>query len=525
MKRRDFLAGTAPLLAAGVVVNGRAVRAMANPRGWWGRVLSVQPNDRVLVVIQLEGGNDGLNMVVPIEDDAYYTMRPGIGVAKADAVRLDNTPLLGLNPKATGLAAMYNQGTLAIVQNVGYANNTMSHFAGTEIWNTASGGQQKDLQRTGWLGRYLHHEYPLYPDQIPSDPPAIEIGAATSAAFTIVGSSISMSLLNPSEFYDLVNGGPQVDTGAGGDTPSGHEKAFVDLIDQQSRAYAESIRRAASRANNIAAYPDGNVLAESLAIVARLIAGGLATRVYKVTLGGFDTHANQKGYHDTLLGTMSDAIKAFAGDLKALQVDERVVGMTYSEFGRRVRENASGGTDHGAAAPHLVFGTAVNGGTVFGGEPNLVDLDIAEEGGNLRYQVDFHCYYASVLAPWFGLADDVVRDVLPIGVCDRADYLNLYRTAGIGSAGDPAAGGRALNVYPSPASRSALVTATLPRAERIGITLFDDAGHRLRQIAAADAAAGTASFRVDVSGLPSGNYLVTLDGERGRLVARLVVMH
>jgi len=427
MKRRSFLKRTVPLLAAPIVL-GRGIDAFARPLD--AALASMPATDRVLVLIQLEGGNDGLNTVVPIDDDLYHRARPNLRIDRGVALALDGQPLLALHPSLGGVQRLYKEGTLAIVENIGYERMNLSHFTGTEIWHTASGPRREEFLTTGWIGRYLEREFPEYPDVLPAHPPAIEISPATSSVFTLRGSSVAMSLTDPEEFYALVNGGPAIDEEPLIGGRAGREWSYVESIGEQSRTYAEAVRAASARAANGVTYAD-DALAASLAIVARLIAGGLETRLYKVTIRGFDTHTGQLAPHAALLASLGGAIESFQRDLAAHGVDDRVVGMTYSEFGRRVRENGSG-TDHGTAAPHFVFGAPIAGGRTLGGVPRL---DAADEYGNLPHAVDFRCYFASVLAPLFAIGDEALRTILPIGLCDVPSRLPLYRTSAVGGDG------------------------------------------------------------------------------------------
>ncbi len=516
MRRREFIKQGSAILAVPVIINGLPVRAMARSAAWQ-YAAAMGNTDRVLVVIQLEGGNDSLNTFIPVDDAGYYNARPVVAIPKQDALPLDGMPLLRCHPAIGGLQRLFNEGTLALVGNIGYPFSTMSHFAGTEIWNTGSGSQQSEYLRTGWLGRLLSAQYPEYPDTIPADPPAIEISGATSSAFTIVGSSISMSLTDPAEFYELVNGGPRVDTGTGADTPASREKSFIDGVDQQSRAYAETIKRAAGKAANIAEYPAGNKLAASLAIIARLVAGGLGTRVYKVSLGNFDTHFNQQAGHAALLKMLSEAVAAFQQDLGALGVADRVVGMTYSEFGRRVASGGDG-TDHGAASAHMVFGAMVDGGRLFGGMPNLAELDAS---GNLKHTIDFHCYYASVVAPLFGLSPAAVDAILPIGACEPAGYVPLYRAAS--APREHAMAGYAIQAFPSVTAGRTSVTITAPRHTDARLRIIDAAGREAAVAFPVRCEPGTTAVPVDLTMLPQGEYLLVLESGQGRVSTRAVV--
>ncbi len=426
MRRRNFLKRTSPLLATPLLLNGMRVGAKTTPNHLYASVAAGMPTDRVLLVIQLEGGNDGLNTLVPVEDDLYYTMRPNLAIPKEEALGLDGLNTLRMHPEMGGMAQLFNEGSMAIVGNVGYDRMNLSHFTGTEIWHTGSQNRKESYLPTGWIGRYLQGVYPEFPDMLPDHPPAIEISPSTSSLFTVVGASIGMSLTDPQEFYDLVAAGPTVDDEVDVTTLAGREWEFIDRVNQQSVTFADGVREASNKGDNLVEYPETD-FAAALAIVARLVAGGLATRIYKVSLGGFDTHGNQAATHANLLKTLSDGIAAFQQDITALGVDERVIGMTYSEFGRRVDDNGPG-TDHGTAAPHFVFGTPISGGRMIGDGPDLTNLD---GNNNLVHSIDFSCYYASVIAPYFGVAAEPLDEILPYDLCDPGDYLDLFETSDV----------------------------------------------------------------------------------------------
>ncbi|MEP7220412.1 MAG: DUF1501 domain-containing protein, partial [Bacteroidota bacterium] len=335
-----------------------------------------------------------------------------------------------------------------------------------------------------------------------------EISLATSTVFTVQGASIGMSLTDPQQFYDLVNGGAIVRDDLAPDNRSGREWNFVDSINNQSQVYSEVVRAAAQKGSNRVSYPDDNLLAQSLGIIARLVAGGLGTRIYKVTLGGFDTHSTQAPQHEKLMTTLSDAIKLFQDDLIALGVDQRVVGMTYSEFGRRAGENGSG-TDHGTSAPHFVFGSSIDGGRVFGGIPNLGALDA---NGNLPATVDFRCYYSSIFAPLFNLDAKAMATVLPIHPCDLPDYLPLFRVPQSGADSPAVAStGISVAVQPNPVAGDARITLRSPRRGMATVTLTSAGGERVRRLYSGEMEMGSMMLRCDLSGVPAGSYIMTAE--------------
>ena len=415
MKRREFLKRAAPAVALPLCIDGFRLAAHAHPPLVAGMAGTSAALDRVLVVVQMSGGNDGLNTIIPMDQyQTYLNLRQNIAIAQSRALPL--TAATGLHPAMTGMKSLYDAGKLCVVQGVSYPNPNFSHFRATDIWLTASDYNQ-DLS-SGWMGRYLDYEFQGYPDGYPNDfmpdPLAIQIGSVVSVGFQGATRSTAITITDPNTFYQLVSGSSSGGQDKTPNTTAGQELAFIRQVAAQSIGYATRIKSAADRAQNKSTlYPAAgqNSLADQFKIVARLIAGGLRTRIYYVNLGGFDTHSSQvvatdtsTGTHANLLSKLSVAIQVFLNDLELLECDHRVVGMTFSEFGRRPASNASLGTDHGTAAPVFVFGRMVKGG-VIGSNPNLSSLS----GGNLLVQIDFRTLYAAVVGRWFG-ADQVERD-------------------------------------------------------------------------------------------------------------------
>nr|MBP7511072.1 hypothetical protein [Bacteroidia bacterium] len=292
MKRKEFLGKTISAGLLPVVMNGFSLQAIAaSPLI---EFLNKAGNeDHVLVLIQLSGGNDGLNTVIPLDQYAnLMAARSNIAIAESKVLSLDGSTVTGLHPAMSHIKNLYGEGQISIIQNVGYPNQDFSHFRSTDIWLTASDSDK--YVDTGWLGRYLDTQYPNFPTNYPNathpDPPAIQIGALISPALQGGAMSLGMSITDPTNFYNFVNG--TVDPAP--NTPMGHELSFVRLVAQQTQQYSGSIKGAADKAVNLSTlYPSkgANTLADQLQIVARLVAGGLKTKVYMVSLGGFDTHS------------------------------------------------------------------------------------------------------------------------------------------------------------------------------------------------------------------------------------------
>jgi uncharacterized protein (DUF1501 family) len=345
-------------------------------------LLGAEPGGRILVLVQLDGGNDGLNTVVPVDDDGYHRARPGLAIARDQVVRLaDGHP--GLHPALAALRGAWDDAALGFVQGVGYPDASRSHFTSTDVWHTARTEPQP--RRTGWVGRALDRTARGGVPALYLDPGPLSLA--------LVGERIVV---------------PSV-ADAGRFRVRGDADLLGGLVERPREGDAlEYIRRTARQAYRVAArlesvlsgdagrdrYPATD-LAQRLWQIARMVQADLPARVYAVRLTGFDTHARQAPAHAALLKTLGDALGAFHADLRKNGLAERVLTMTYSEFGRRVRENRSLGTDHGAAAPMLLMSGGLKGG--FHGEhPSLTDL----EDGDLRHGTDFRQVYATILERW-----------------------------------------------------------------------------------------------------------------------------
>ncbi len=369
--RRDFLAraglGTA---AASVTLGSTSVQALT--RSPFLNALANAETDRTLVLIQLTGGNDGLNTIVPVTNDLYYAARPTLGLAPSATLALDAEH--GMHPSLAPLQSLWGDGQMAVVQNVGYPTPSLSHFRSTDIWMSGSDGD--DIVTTGWAGRSLASEIPDIVQSPPDAPPAVQIGTSAPLLFQGEAGGYGMALLQIDQFLRVANGGDPYPTDSLPPTAAGAELGYIRTVANDAFRYREAIQTATNSRYSVneVAYPDVNI-GERLAAVARLIKGDLGARIYLVSLGGFDTHAQQADEHASLLDQLARSLAAFYADLGASgDFADRTLTMTFSEFGRRIQENGSEGTDHGTAAPVFLFGPAAEGG-LYGPEPDLSDLD------------------------------------------------------------------------------------------------------------------------------------------------------
>lgn len=428
MKRRLFFKYTIPSVIIPALVGGFKLQAFAGSP-FLHSLLNTDTQGRVLVVIQLAGGNDGLNTVIPIEFYSQYkNARPNIAIAEEKILRLNGNDKTGLNPGMTMMQQLFNEEKLAIVQAVSYPKPSFSHFRATDIWLTGEDSNQ-DIS-TGWMGRYLNQLYPdfpvNYPNKVMPDPLAIQIGSVVSPALQGPTFPMAMAISNPESFYKMLNE-KQIENV---NSLAQDQLEFIREVSEKTDAYADVIKTAAKKITKQSdkfSTAGKNTLSDQLKIVSRLIAGGLQTKIYMVSIGGFDTHAKQtetddtsKGNHSTLLQKVSEAIYAFMDDLKIQNTEDRVVGMTFSEFGRRIKSNASGGTDHGVGAPVFVFGKPVQTGIV-GDNPILPA--IATVNDNIAMENDFRSVYATLLSKWMGVSELNMSGILQ----ENFNYLPLIK--------------------------------------------------------------------------------------------------
>lgn len=511
MNRSDFLRQLG-LLTGGVAlgVQGMPVRAYAhNPF-----MVDMSATDgNILVLVQLQGGNDGLNTVVPFDDDIYYQKRPAIGIAKDKVLKLNSQ--IGLNPAMSAFNELFDAGQLSLVQNVGYASPNRSHFRATDIW--LSGSDANVYTDEGWAARYLANKFPAYPLTLPEQPLAVQLGSVESMLLQSKVGSMGTVFDNPDAFYQLVRGSSAA-TEALPNTLAGDELRFLNQIAAQSIRYSDVIKQKADKGKTTGTYPNTN-LGKQLAIVADLISGGLTTPVYLTTIGGFDTHANQvtagnttSGSHATLLKTVADAVGAFQKDLNKQNLADRVTVMTFSEFGRRLNQNGTTGTDHGTAAPLFVIGKTVRGG-VLGQAPDLKDLD---GSGDIKFKNDFRQVYASVLLDHLGVDQATTQNILGRSF----ETLPIFRRA-VQPENPNALFALGQNA-PNPFVDQTEIQFSLKQAQYIRLAVFDLQGRELTVLRDGQFDAGNYVVQMTGTGLMAGHYLYSLQADGGRAVKRMI---
>ena len=542
MKRRDFIKKSAAgVAAAGVLplaIGGMPGRALARNPIFDALTNAATDSDRVLVLINLEGGNDGLNTVIPFEDPIYQMKRPNTGFLTTaeqailrndfklrDGIALNSVMDFRASAGQKYMMKLWKDGKLAVVNNVGYADPNRSHFRSTDIWNTAS--DSNVILTTGWIGRYLLTQYPDYPlDVDPGDDPvAIQIGAALNPVFQSGRGSMGIAVLDPSKY----NAASAYEDDLPPATAAGAELNYVRSVLLQSDLYGDRFK--SITATNKVAYPLNNRLADQLKRVAWCINAGFKTRVYFVTLNGFDTHVQQNSKdasagHGQLLSLLSTAISAFQADLEAMGHAERVIGMTYSEFGRRVDDNDSSGTDHGTCAPQFLFGNQING-ELYGAAPDLADLD---ENLDLKWKVDFRQLYSNVLGDWFGVSEPLRQAILDsksfafnVPVNGTSKIQSLIKTPFSTVTSEERHIAELTANYPNPFIDHTRITFALSEAAMVSLEVYDSRGAKVRTLVSGKLGRGPHEATLDAMGLASGTYYCRLEAD-GKVQTRAIVL-
>ena len=513
MKRRDFVKNVA-LASASLpfVSNGFGMQAIGEKLFNF----STGAEDRVLVMIRLNGGNDGLNTVIPIDQFANLMLHRSEIIIPQNQL-LSVTPTVGFHPVMQGMKNLFDQGKLSVVQNVGYPDQNRSHFRSMDIWTSGS----TDVSETrGWLGRYFDSYNPNYPTGYPNatcpDPFAISMGSEVTATCQGIAANFSHAVSNPNNAVNLYEG-----TFVNDGSYYGNHVEFVATIIDQTNSFGQVIHAAAQAGSNLSTmYDPSNNLATQLKYVAQMISGGLKTKVYVLSLGGFDTHDNQAdandlnaGLHRGLLQKVSDAIAAFQDDLQLLGLENRVVGMTFSEFGRQIASNASLGTDHGDAAPLFLFGTCIQSGII---GPNPVIANAIPNQAGVPMQIDFRDVYASVLKDWFQVPSNEVQALFGHSV----QYYSLAGTCNVSLEEEQLAEG-AFIVYPNPTPSNVHAKMHLAEGRTSGI-LRDVHGTVVKEFFDQHYSAGLHTMFFDLEGIAAGTYFITITNNGKATVEKVI---
>jgi len=518
MRRRDFLKRTVPLTAAPLYLSGVPVSAMTESSALNALTNAGSDSDRCLVLVFLDGGNDGLNTLIP-KDQYEILMRDGSGgnsqpIRRPDLMIPENKILslsglsnTGLHSTMEKFQTLFGEDKLTFVRNVGYPNPNKSHFRSTDIWN--SGSSSDEFIYSGWFGRYLSSNHASYPDGYPNsdypDPLALSVG--NTASNTCQGPIINMgvAIKNLNNFIDIKESESNTP-----DTPYGHELEYIRTASKLTNDYFERLEEAANLGGESKVeYPDYK-LASQLKIVSQLIAGGVKSKIFVVRIGGFDTHDNQveagnpeSGRHALLMEELSESIFSFQQDIINRGLEERVLTMTYSEFGRRVFQNKSYGTDHGEAAPMFFLSPFVNPNPI-GTLPSLEYID------NIEYEYDFRSVYGSVLMDWFGVEETTIKSIL------YEDFKYIPILAGTQTnTEEPHPMSKTIQAFPNPFKNNLNIKIEIKSGQTL-LRVVDASGRDIEELVNKNLKYGTHEFRYNGQHLKNGLYFILLENDGKR---------
>jgi uncharacterized protein (DUF1501 family) len=529
MKRRDFIAST---LATGSALSFYPYRAKSKPIKEYGVQSSDDflEDDSIMILINLFGGNDGLNTVMPLLQDEYYKLRPNIAIKQEDAIRFQSSdlffhPALVTGIENDGFLGLLQNGNLAIIERVGYENYVMSHFRSSDIW--ASGIINTDPSvklLDGWLGRYFASKLDNFPFEIPEHPLGISISGEVPLELRSEIGHMGITLNDPMSFYNLGKGLTPFENKFQGKSDFENEYNFIHTIAEQTEIYSQEVKKAYDTGINSVEYPASG-LAAKFGLIAKLISGGLKTKVYHLRLSSFDSHVQQmndphSGQHPILLRQLSSAISLFMKDATIQGFANRVAGLTTSEFGRRAYDNGSRGSDHGAGNVMFMFAhdNNINSGRK-GDPPNLTDLD---GNGNTRFQFDFRRLYTDFLETWFGASESDTTNVfgesiLPMGILKPRSKSHIEEFAY--SDGRPG-----MKVYPNPKFESEVcnIQFDMAKSGNIDLKVYSVDGRVIKHIYEGFVFNGPTNF--ELRNIRTGHYTITLTINNRRYSSPLTVI-
>ncbi len=504
MDRRRFLFNSGKFLTLPFLVGGQAIHAWGMPFiPWEGR------SEKKLILVQLDGGSDGLNTLFPLDQfDNLAKVRSEIIIPENKLLKI--TEKNALHPAMAEIRALHDAGKVLFIQNVGYPQPNLSHFRSKEI--ILSGSDSGQVISSGWFGRYLSGLYPDYPLNYPNstDPHPLAISVGNISSPVCQGHKTQMGVVIKNLATSYISGqDPEVYP----DSYYGEELEYIAGIMQSTEKYLQAIDQAASAGQNrTSLYPDAgmNKLADQLKIVSRLMSGGLQTPVYTVSLGGFDTHANQcetdapeTGNHANLLGTLSVAINAFQDDLRLLGLEDDVIGLVYTEFGRRIKSNKSNGTDHGEAFPAIVFGSRVNP-VVWGSNP-VISSSVGTSD-NLPWQTDFRSIYNSILKFWFEVGQSERSSIL------FGDFgeIPILKSAVGSSIPENNSQLKILSISPNPVRQHALLSIRSPQGY-VTVRMVMLNGHVSSNLFSGYLQEGRHTLSLHLKSISPGTYLIIVE--------------
>ncbi len=523
MKRRDFIRTTG--LTSAVMLGGMQLAKGAPIFNQFAEIAKAE--DRKLILIFLNGGNDGLNTVIPLDQYGnLFKARENVIVPENLALKLRDD--VGLNPALSGMKELYDEGKLHVLQSVGYPQPNFSHFRSTDIWTSASDSNK--VVTSGWLGRELYTKHPTYPTNYPNsenlDPLSITYGPYVSP--TCQGPTLGMGMaITPNnqgeiDIYNINSGG--IDTAP--NSPAGNEIEYIRQIINQTQLYGDTLESTFEKGNNLLSSKwdsagNNNRLIGQLQVTAKLIAGGSKTRIFVHSLGGFDTHANQvqlegdvEGSHYELLKMVSESVSAFQDEMKLQNMEDNVVGMTFSEFGRRILSNASNGTDHGSAAPLFVFGSKVIPG-IQGDNPIIPSTVTVQD--NLPMQFDFRSIYYSLLKDWFEVEDKDLNNIM----LGEHQHLNIIQKSQ--SSVDNNYTPDDFDVFPNPMNGKGNLKFKA-EAGMTFISIYNNRGQEVKKVFEGQTLNSTKELVIETNGLNSGSYHIRVQTGNKQIVRPIQIV-
>ncbi|MBT3938023.1 MAG: DUF1501 domain-containing protein [Candidatus Marinimicrobia bacterium] len=509
MKRRDFIKSSIALSLL-----GKQVPLFAYNRAKYTLQRSTQwDTDRIVVLIKLNGGNDGLNTIIPTNNDVYYEKRPNLAINPSDTIMISDE--MGFHPSMSPVISLYQNEKMGIIHGVGYPDPNLSHFRSSDIWVT--GSNSNEHWNTGWLGRLFQLEYPDFPDNSPEFPLAIQFKSANLLEFQMDGTNAGNMVFDPEVMYQIVTGNyVPSDNDPPPQTAGGDELSFIREVDLNTFEYSGIIYDSAINGTTTVDYPNSNISTQ-LALTSKLISGGLNTPVYRLSQSGYDTHANQLGTHAELLSDVCEAVQAFITDMENQGLQDRVLVMTTSEFGRRVEDNYSNGTDHGTSGPMMIFGSQAQSG-FFGNQPDLSNLDQNE---NLLNQFDFRQLYSTLITDWFGLSQDVAETVFqspfetipfirsPLSTIKPIPVASTFKI-------EPA--------FPNPFNPATQIRYHLPKKSSVTIRVLDGKGCELKSYLQGVLQEGDHTFILQGNDLSSGLYFLQVESGGNALTQKVTLL-
>jgi uncharacterized protein (DUF1501 family) len=458
---------------------------------------SKSAGDRVLVIIRMNGGNDGLSTLVPLDQYANLAIqRPNILIPENQLLTI--TPTNALHPSMSGMRDMFNNERLSIIQNVGYPEQNRSHFRSMDIWTSGMLDFPDD-----------------YPDTQNPDPFAISMGYEVSATCQGLAANFSVAINNPFDSYNLVETG-QVNDG----TYYGAHMEYLSTLIMQANAYGAQVNAAANAGNSLSTmYDPADDVSKNLKYIAQMISGGLQTKIYIVNVNGFDTHDAQvvsgaptTGAHANLLSRISKAVAAFQNDLSLLGLEHRVAGMTFSEFGRQIASNASDGTDHGDAAPLFLFGSCINTGII---GPNPVISNTVVDQAGIPMQIDFRDVYASILKDWFEADPTEIQGMFE----QTVNFIPVLSSCNLGL--EEHSKESDVLIFPNPCVDQTTLKFKCS-GEKVTVRVYDTSGTLVNEVCSKEFQPGEHLVPINMDGTPSGNYIVTIHKSSGTFTKKFI---